>query len=57
MEQAQFSTIRGAMSAANGAAIAIEGAYNFADMFISVDLEASQTCYRITSTKSGNFGN
>ena len=56
LEQVQFSTIRGAASAANGAAVAIENGYSFADTFSSLDLEASQTCWLITSTKASHMG-
>jgi len=57
LEQTQFSTIRGAMSAGKGAAVAIENGYSFANTLTSLDLEASLVCRLITSTKASYFGN
>ena len=37
--------------------IAIEGGDNFSNTLVSLDLEASPVCYRLTSVKSTNFGN
>src|SRR6516162_6119245 len=54
LEQVQFSTIRGAASATNGAALAIENGYSFADTFTSLDLEVSKTCWLITSIKASH---
>ena len=56
LEQVQFSTIRGAASATNGAALAIENGYSFADTFTSLDLEVSKTCWLITSIKASHMG-
>jgi hypothetical protein len=55
-EQTQFSNIRGSASAANGAAMAIENGYSFANTLTSFDLEASPVCYLITTTKATAWG-
>lgn len=44
IQQLQFSVVRGAASATNGAAINFGPGYNFANTFQALDLEASQVC-------------
>jgi hypothetical protein len=49
LEQVQFSVLHGAGSATNGYAMAIENGYTFANTLLSMDLEESHTCLRLTS--------
>jgi len=49
LRQLQFSTLKGAGSAASGYAAAIEDGYVIADSLQSLDLEASQSCLLMTS--------
>jgi hypothetical protein len=49
LEQVQFSMLHGAASAKTGYALAIENGYNFSNALLSMDLEESNTCLRLTS--------
>jgi hypothetical protein len=49
LEQVQFSVLHGAGSATRGYALAIENGYTFANTLMSMDLEESHTCLRLTS--------
>jgi hypothetical protein len=49
LEQVQFSVLHGAGSAATGYALAIENGYTFSNTLMSMDLEESHTCLRLTS--------
>jgi hypothetical protein len=49
LEQVQFSVLHGAGSATTGHALAIENGYTFANTLVSMDLEESPTCMRLTS--------
>jgi hypothetical protein len=50
LEQVQFSVLHGAGSATNGYAMAIENGYTFSNTLLSMDLEESHTCLRLTSS-------
>jgi len=50
LEQVQFSVLHGAGSAKTGYALAIENGYNFSNALLSMDLEESNTCLRLTSS-------
>ena len=53
ISQAQFSTIRGAATGAQGAAITIGPDYNFGNHLDALDLEASPICLAVTPGNAG----
>ena len=55
VRQVQMTQLKGSASATNGAALAVEDGYSYADSLISFDLEASRSCWLITSPHAGHW--